>query len=83
MTEARRMTPETEEFLTDLRAVYGEMFPHREPEALQYTDTLLAVGVLLRRELRLREERPSIPARFKLRGKILDGLAKYNPGDPE
>jgi len=45
--------------------------------------TMLAVGVLLRRELRLKDEKPSIPARFKLRGKILDGLAKYNPKDSE
>ena len=77
---------EADELLTDLRAVYGEMFPHRRPEAMQYTDTLLALGVLLRRKLRSERQPVCAPLAgvqtlrsFTPRGRILDALAELNP----
>jgi hypothetical protein len=41
---------ETEELLYDWRAVYGELFTHRNPQAMWYSEALLAFGVMLRRE---------------------------------
>lgn len=43
---------EEEELLTDWKAVYGEQQPRRDPERMQYTDAMLALGTLLRREIR-------------------------------
>ena len=44
---------EKEELLTDWKAVYGEMYPHRPAEEMNYSASTLALGVLLRREIRL------------------------------
>ncbi len=45
------MTKETDDLLTDMRAVAGEVFPYRDPEAFNPPDYLLVLGVTLRREM--------------------------------
>ena len=52
------MNAETKEFLIDWRATYGELHPDREPDAMNYTDAMLAMGVLLRREILIRKYPP-------------------------
>jgi hypothetical protein len=44
---------EKHDLLKDIKAVYGEIFPHRDPEGILISDATLALGILLRRELRL------------------------------
>lgn len=41
------------ELVSDLRAMYGELFPHRNPENMRIADDVLAEGMLMRRELAL------------------------------
>lgn len=43
---------ETEKLLSDWRATYAELNPNREPDSMQYTDAMLALAVMLRREMR-------------------------------
>jgi len=72
---------EAEELLFDVRAVYGEMFPGRDPQALTISDGALALGVTLRREMRLAEKKPYRVESLSTR--ILDRLKSYDPKDPE
>lgn len=72
---------ETAELLSDWKAVYGEIFPHRNPEAMRVDDALLALGVLLRREVRMGPA--STGTVSNLRTRTLDRLAKHNAKDPE
>lgn len=76
---------EAEELLTDWKAVYGELHPAREPDQMQYTDAMLALGVLLRREARMSPASvvPELPNRIRVRGKILDRLSSHDARDPE
>lgn len=45
------MTPEEAELLIDWKATYGERHPRRDPNAMPYTDAMVALGLLLRREI--------------------------------
>lgn len=45
------MTTETQELLTDMRAVFGEVYPYRYPEQFQVTVPVLILGVTLRMEM--------------------------------
>lgn len=45
------MTTETDELLTDLRAIASELSPHRDPTRFNPPDYLLVLGVLIRRQL--------------------------------
>ncbi len=78
---------ETDDLLVDWKAVYAEQNPTREPERMQYSEAMLAGFTLIRRELRMaqpsRQEQPTVATPFKLRGKIIDALAKHNPKDAE
>lgn len=47
------MTQETDELLSDARAVYGELHEYRNPEAMNVPDSQMAFGVLFRRELEM------------------------------
>lgn len=73
----------------DLRSVYGELFPQRNPEAMRLSDDVLALGVLVMREVRKLQPAvspspaPDLPKPFVLHGKILDRIAKHNPKDSE
>jgi hypothetical protein len=53
---------EAEELLSDLRAVYGERHPDRDPDAMRISDDVLALGILLRREILLARTRFCPPA---------------------
>ena len=55
---------EAEELLSDWKATYGELNPKRDPDSMQYTDAMLALAVLLRREIRLPTPRPRVTYRF-------------------
>lgn len=46
------MTAEKDEIEAALRSVYGELFPYRNPKAMRISDDVLALGVLMRREIR-------------------------------
>ena len=70
---------EAEELESDLRAVYGELLPHRDPATMRISDDVIALGVLLRREMRT--AKPVPPA--NLRQRTMERLAGYNPKDPE
>jgi hypothetical protein len=76
---------EAEKLLHDWKVVYGETHPAREPDGMQYTDAMLALGVLLRREARMSTGRtaPALPDRITVRGRILDRLSSHDPSDPE
>jgi hypothetical protein len=44
---------EINELLCDWRAVYGELFPSRDPQAMQYSDALAAGMELMDRKIAL------------------------------
>lgn len=67
---------EAAEVLADWKATYGEIFPHRNPEAMRVDDADLALAVLLRREMRM-------ASRAALSPREMDRLAKHNPKDQE
>ena len=52
MPEALIPPSEPAETLALWKAVYAELFPHRNPEAMRVDDDALALAVMLRRELR-------------------------------
>lgn len=53
------MTPEETELLTAWKAVYGELNPLRDPDSMNYTDAMLALGVRLRREILTKKYPPA------------------------
>ena len=73
---------EADALLADLKAVYGEMNPRRDPERMRVSDDVLALGVLLRREIRAAAPTNTTSA-GSLRLRTLDRLAKHNSTDPE
>lgn len=44
---------EADELISDLKAVYGELVPGINPDQLRIPDGVVALGVLLRREIEL------------------------------
>lgn len=73
---------EADELLAELKAVYGEMNPRRDPERMRVSDDVLALGVLLRREIRAAAPTNAASA-GTLRTRTMDKLAKHNPKDAE
>ena len=73
---------EADALLADLKAVYGEMNPRRDPERMRVSDDVLALFVLLRREIRAAAPNNATSAGC-LRIRTLDRLAKHNPKDAE
>jgi hypothetical protein len=51
------MKDEAADALIDLRAVYGELYPHQNPDNVRFSDTQIAQVVLSRRELAQFEKR--------------------------
>lgn len=51
------MKDEAADAVLDLKTVYGEVFPHANPENARFTETQIAQVVLFRRELARMEER--------------------------
>ena len=78
MKQNRNAQSEAADILAEWRAVYAEIFPHRNPEAMPVDDPQLALAVMVRRELRLAAGSVS-----NLRTRTLDRLAKHNPLDQE
>jgi hypothetical protein len=62
---------EEEELLIDWKAVYGEQNPKRPVEQMQYTAAMLALGTLLRREIRTGEA-------ARVRYRLTHRLLQYN-----
>lgn len=79
---------EADELLAAWKRTYGEMNRRREPDAMRYEDSTLALGVTLMHEFRALIEQ-EIAAVSKtgsvsnLRPRVLNALAKYNPKDAE
>ncbi len=51
------MTNEAADALLDLKTVFGEVFPHANPDRVLFSDTHIALVVLFRRELQQFEKR--------------------------
>lgn len=54
MAEAQsgaQMTAEKDDFLSDWKATYGELFPYRDPDRMPVSDAELALGVLMCRKI--------------------------------
>ena len=58
------MSEESQELLADLRAVYAELFPYRDPQRCHPTDAELAGLVMLRREMRMGPTITVLPAGY-------------------
>lgn len=69
---------ELQELLSDWRATYGEIFPHRNPEAMPVDDAMLALAVLMRREQRM-----ATASAGKVMSRTVTRISNYNPTDPE
>jgi hypothetical protein len=60
---------EADQLRADLKAEFAKLFPRRNPEAMPIGDDVLALGVLLRREMRqaakatLDSPQPRLPRR--------------------
>ena len=73
---------EADALLADLKAVYGELHPSRDPERMRVSDDVVALGLLLRREIRAAAPANAASA-GTLRTRTMDKLAKHNPKDAE
>lgn len=73
---------DADQLLADLKAVYGELHPSRDPQRMRVSDDVLALGVLMMREIRSAAP-SSVASAGTLRTRTMDKLAKHNPKDAE
>lgn len=71
---------EADQLLADLKDVYHEQHRYRDPEQMQVRDDVLALGVLLRREIAASNRTSSLAS---LRPRDLDRISRHDPNAPE